>query len=564
MSGEKLGGEQSGEAHDSWVNSDTREQYQDDFGHWSATLNSVKKDQEENENDNENENKDDNENKGVELTPENTRDYLIDRYSENLDMLEQLGDTHIAELYQSLMEKHPNLRIVKLCDEDIDDNAFFSSNYNIDGMYIPTIGFNFSHKETYTIEKARELERQPSRDDRLGRKYATKRLAFKVGADWKKCVKNKNLIVDEVFLHEFGHAYDFINNYLGPAYEYDTDFISALCGAINVSWAEREEYMLQSPDGVFEEGLGRHSPEWRASERRLQAMGIENYEEYLYARQQYYRDQPDEAYADRFAHNFIMQHYDDYFTHNPVEYDKVYVNREGEMKLDRDFVHILRLHQGSGVEIDKLDDEMNSVEHTTGFLATNMYVGRGIKMYEKGNPKNCGEKWRICSGVSDISMRSIRDEKTGEIISHVFFKDTEGDEYHINSTGEDPEVVAGSPEEMMGELGLNFGDKIQLIEHLPNDPDYGDIIEMAKIDSRLERLREGIITKSDDGIAIECLDKDGKPFFLDCQPVREWKRWYIDNYELLPLPQPFTDRLKSSIQSLNPFKSFKDWSNKNK
>ena len=555
MNGEKLinSKEQPSEAYESWVNSDKREH---DFNRWSAVLNSAEDDQNENENDDET--------KGVKLTPENTRDYFNDRYSENLEMLEQLGDSHIAEVYRSLMEEYPELRIVKLYDDDdMDDNAFFSGDQDVDGMHIPIIGFNFSHKEAYTIEKTREFEhRRPSRDDRLGRKYATKRLAFEVGADWKKCVKNKNLTVDEVLLHEFGHAHDLINNFFRPEYDYYADSVRALCSALNLSFAERTEYMLQSPDGVFEDGLGRHSPEWRMSERRLRAMGIENYDEYLYAVHQYYRDQPDEAYADQFAYDYIMRHHDDYFTHDPAQYDKVYVNREQEMKLDRDFVHILKLHQGLGVEIDKLDDDFNSVEHITGFLATNMYVGKGVYLYENGDHKNCGEKWRICSGISDISMRSTRNEETGEIDSHVFFKDIDGIEYHINTTGEEPEVIASSPEEMMEDLGLQVGDKVQLIEHLPRDADYDDMIDLAKTDSRLERLREGVVAKSDDGVMIECLDKDGEPFFLDCQPVREWKRWYISNYEVLPLPQPLIERAKSSIKSLYPPNGFKDWGSK--
>ena len=476
-------------------------------------------------------------------TPENTREYIKDRFSENLEMLEQLGDTHTVELYKSLMDEYPRLRIVKLYDENIDDNAYFghAHYHSKNDSYIPRIGFNFSHKETYTIEKTRELERQfPSGDNRLGRKYSTKRLAFVVGADWKKCIKNRNLIADEILLHEFGHAHDFIENFLKPQYESisgDSRGAEALYKASKIDRANRTEYELQSPDGSFQY-LHRHSKEWRKSERRLKAMGIENYDEYLYARNQYYRDQPDEAYADRFAYEYIMRHYDDYFTSDPRQYKKVYVNSEREMKLDRDFVHILGLQQGLGVEIDRLDDERNSVKHTSGFLAFNMYVGKSVYLYENGDPKNPGEKWRICKGISEMTLKPVRDAETGKMNHYVFFKDEDGVEYHISRTKEEPDRVVCSPNEMAEELGLKVGDKVQLIEHLSDDARVMDFDKLGKVKTQ---LIEGEVLRIDG-------DRRGENVVINYQigntatglnypPVRKWKRWYVGDYEILPLPE---------------------------
>ncbi len=475
-------------------------------------------------------------------TPENTRDYIKDRFSENLEMLEKLGDTHTTQLYESLMEEYPQLRIIKLYDEDIDDNAYFShaSPSGKNGNYLPRIAFNFSHKETYIVEKTQELERRlPSSDDRLGRKYSAKRLAFTIGADWKKCIKNKNLIADEILLHEFGHAYDFIENFLKPQYESldgDSRGAEALYRTSKIDRANRREYELQSPDGSYD-FLHRHSREWRKSERRLRAMGIENYDEYLYARNQYYRDQPDEAYADNFAYNYIMRHYDDYFTSDPRQYKKVCVGEQREMKLDRDFVHILGLKQGLGVEIDRLDDERKSVKHASGFLAFNMYVGKSVYLYENGDPQNPGEKWRICRGISEMTLKPARDKDTGKINHYVFFKDEDGVEYHISRTKEEPEAVLCSPDEMAEELGLQVGDKVQLIEHLGDD---ARAIDFDKLGRTNTQMIEGEVLRIDG-------DHKGENVVINYQigntatglnypPIRKWKRWYVGNYEILPLP----------------------------
>ena len=473
----------------------------------------------------------------------NTRDYIKDRFSENLEMLEGIGDAHTIQLYESLMEEYPQVRIVKLCDRaENDDNASFGhANYSDEtGNYLPEISFRFSHRGDYAVDKTRELERQlPSNDDRLGRKYSTKRLAFTIGADWKKCIKNKKLIADKILLHEFGHAYDFIENFLRPQYESisgDSRGAEALYRASKIDGVNRREYELQSPDGSFE-FLRRHSEEWRKSERRLKAMGIENYDEYLYARHQYYRDQPDEAYADKFAYDYIMRHYDDYFTSDPRQYEKVYVNDQREIKLDKDFVHILGLQQGLGVEIDRLDDERKSVKHASGFLAFNMYVGKSVYLYENGDPKNPGEKWRICRGISEMTLKPVKDEDAGKINHYVFFKDENGVEYHISRTKEEPESVLCSPNEMAEELGLQVGDKVQLIEHLESD---ARTIDFDKLERTNTRMIEGEVLRIDG-------DRKGENVVINYQigntatglnypPIRKWKRWYVGNYEILPLP----------------------------
>lgn len=476
---------------------------------------------------------------------ENTKDYIKDRYSENVRMLEDIGDKHMLQLYSNLMDEYPQLRIVKLFDKDIVANADFWNYYPQpqDGSYFPGIRFNFSHPETYMFRSYEDFrEKIPSGDDRLGRRYSIKRLAFSLGVDWKECARNKQLVADEVFLHEFGHAYDFIENYLRPqfdAIEGNNKGAQALFRATRIKRENRSEYERQSPDGCFDY-LRRSSPEWRKSERRLRAMGIEDYDEYLYARQQYYRDQPDEAYADKFAYDYITNHYDDYFTSEWDYGDKrAYVNiNKKEIELDRDSVHLLGLKQGLGVEIDRLDAEKKSIKHISGFLALNMYVGKSLYLYENGDPKNPGEKWRICKGISEMTLKPVRNEETGKINHYVFFKDEDGVEYHISRTKEEPESILCSPDEMAKELGLKVGDKVQLIKHLSGDARALDFDELRNINTQMV---EGKVLRIDG-------DHKGENVVINYQigntatglnypPVRKWKRWYVGDYEILPLPE---------------------------
>lgn len=477
------------------------------------------------------------------FTPDNTKNYIKDRLSDNLDVLEQdVGDSAFLELYEDIVDKYPILRTVILEDEDINDNAYFSlTSMQSDGTYAPLVACNMSHPETYAFDANENLETLSPMNDRLGTAYFIKRLAFAIGADWKKCAKNVRLNADATILHELGHAHDFLENYLRPEYEKingDSRGAEALYYAVEAERANRTEFKKHgpNPDGQW---LGRSSKEWRKHERRLKAMGIDNYDEYKYAVHQYYRDMPDEAYADQFAYNYIMEHYDKYFTTDKDEHsERIFVDETKEIELDPDFVHILGLKQGLGVEIDRLDESRKSVKHIKGFLAFNMYVGKSVYLYENGDPKNPGEKWRIARGISEMTLKPIRDEETGNIQHYVFFKDEDGIEYHISRTKDSPEIVDCSPNEMADELGIEVGDKVQLIEHLEND---ARTLDSNKRKNLLNQIIEGVVLRIDgdranDNVVIN-YQIGNTATGLNYPPKRKWKTWYVGNYEILPLPK---------------------------
>ncbi len=484
------------------------------------------------------------------FTPENTSRYIEDRFLQNLDMLErEVKDESLIELYKNISDEYPILRTVALRNEDICDNAYFSSASIEPGdtSYMPIVACNLSHSETYAFGVGENIEESLSpMDDRLGTAYFIKRLAFAVGADWKKCAKNIRLNADATLLHEFGHAHDFLENYLRPEYEKingNSRGAEALYHACETSRENRAEFERRgpNPEGQW---LGRNSKEWHRHERRLQAMGIDNYDEYKYAIHQYYRDMPDESYADQFAYCYIVEHYDKYFTVDKDERsERIFVDETREIKLDPDFVHILNLKQGLGVEIDRLDKNRKSVSHIKGFLAFNMYVGKSVYLYENGDPRNPGGKWRIARGISEITLKSVRDNDAGKINRYVFFKDENGVEYHISRTEDEPQLIDASPAEMAAELDLKAGDRVQLIKHLP-EKDAREMTKKAVHNNwypnwTIDGVVENIDRASKDANAIISFQENGigDQLNLAYPPKRKWKTYYMGNYEILPLPK---------------------------
>lgn len=466
----------------------------------------------------------------------NTREYFRNRYENNLEFLEQFNDNHTIELYKTLMDEFPVLRCVELKnDSDHPDNASFSPAKIDGGQYHPIIKYNFSERNKYRIKNSGELENTiPSCDSRLGRKISLKRLSLKVGADWRECAKNEFLSPDEILLHEFGHAYDFIENYIRPEYESlqnNNRGPIALYNALDKDSANRRDYKLMSPT-CNEICIHRGDPTLKKYEQRLKAMGINNYDEYRIAIHQSYRDMKDETYADNFAHNFILKHYDDYFTESDNFDDKrIHIDKNKTRELDEDFVHILGIKQGLGVEINRLNGD-NVSKTISGFLATNFYVGKSVYLYESGDPKNPGGKWQICSNISNIYLTPIHDESTKEIKPIVTFTDEDGTYYHINRSQKEPETITASAKEMFEDFSAIPNDVVQLIYHQTKDarePDgnnYHARIVKAKITSH----------PNDDNLIME-YSGDSHSVSL----YRKWKTYYCNDggneYEILPLPK---------------------------
>ena len=400
-----------------------------------------------------------------EIRPENVRDYGKDRVEENLEMLEQVGNPQMVELYKKVIEENPQLCVVKLVDEDIDGNAFFERTMRdtTTGQVMPMVRFNFSHPETYRLKATETWDLGRKDDDKkMGIRYAMKSLALKVGASWRRCAQNKKLTTGMVFLHEMGHAQDFIDNYLVPEY------------------MSREGMPVGQK--MAESVLAANEKAVAASEQDARSHPAQD--DSLMAGVVAYREMPVERYADDFAMDFFRRHREEYFveeefSEKPAKEkakeslrnlafgeERVRVEWGRELPLDADFVHLLGLTKGSSVKIEPVvapapeptkydlhegDYGIYGYEESKRFDAEGNYVRPKHARSELGKHGKLGGEGelmttlaeggaiylssqeravRVCENASGLRYVSRRDEE-GRLLVEVYFDDEDGRKYRV-------------------------------------------------------------------------------------------------------------------------------------
>lgn len=130
--------------------------------------------------------------------------------------------------------------------------------------------------------------------------------------------KRKDLIAIFIFLHEFGHALDYVENYLNNPQLDGADAFETWQMAYDA-----EKAGLPVPDvhpsdlkftlAQFEnlEQLFASRPEFRDL---CQKINVQSIEELIWRQEKSYRALPAESYADNFAVNFIKKHLSDLLT----------------------------------------------------------------------------------------------------------------------------------------------------------------------------------------------------------------------------------------------------------
>lgn len=488
------------------------------------------------------------------FTPENVKNYEKDRYDQNLEMLEDIGNTHLTELYRNLMDEYPELRKVVLINQEYwdkpnesgqkvpFDNACFNMAHNLnpgartdEKDYVPAVLFNFSHPENYVKRWGGLLPQSESDGCSYGALYYIKRFAFETGTDWRECAKNSRFGIDTVLLHEFGHAHDYLRREMDLANKNSSAGISAevISRIAGEKMAEEAEEESRSPfGGLAEDAQGDDA--WGAIRNRLKIMGINNKEECHYAYQQSYRDRPAEKYADDFAYGYMTKnHFEDYFTDRRVLGDeRILLKQDSETKLDLDYVHILGLRAGLGVEIGKVENGKVK-ERKAGFLAQNIYDGKSLYLYENGDPKNPGQKTRI-SGVNNLTLRTHRDPETGRIRRKVVFSNQNGEEYNINRSKDEPPEIRRTIDDLMNDYSLEIGDQVQFLAHRRKDKSrlqsYNHINQVMDMK---------IVARHSAGTGWDALileNEDGREVELPAAGLTsKWKTYNFAHYEILPL-----------------------------
>ena len=76
----------------------------------------------------------------IEIRPENVRDFGNDRAEENIEMLEEIGNEQMVDLYKKVIEDYPQLCVIKLLNDDKSSASFRQlTRDTTTGQIIPTI-----------------------------------------------------------------------------------------------------------------------------------------------------------------------------------------------------------------------------------------------------------------------------------------------------------------------------------------------------------------------------------------------------------------------------------------
>ena len=406
------------------------------------------------------------------IRPENMRDFGEDKAEENLRMLEEIGNSQVIDLYRKMLEDHPQLCVVKLVNEN-KKNAFFQQTTRdvTTGQITPVIGFNFSHPEVYGLNLIDTLSsKEDDLDIRTSLRYTMKMLAVRTGADWRKCARNKKMTTSLAFLHEMGHAKDFIDNYLVPEY-------SAREG---MSPGERMASSVSMASNKLEETKAEENAEYTAKS-----------DEPFGRRYRLYRDMPYEKRADDFATDYITEHYDDFFivegrpsnlkaaagakakeAMEKYAYgeNRVRVQFGQEIPMDEDFAYLMGMSRGNQIKVEpvyvaekepsrydlkegdygiygydaakRYDENMKYIaakhaprlherEKISGEGEAITTLMEGAPLYLREDPDK--EAVRICDCTVGVRYIPSRDPENGEITNRVLFNDEGGRTFTVES-----------------------------------------------------------------------------------------------------------------------------------
>ena len=402
---------------------------------------------------------------------ENVRDFGEDRAEENIKMLEEIGSTQIIGLYKKIIEEYPQLCVVKLVNED-ENNAFFQQATRdvTTGQIMPVIRFNFKHQEIYGLNL---LDTLSSKEDdssvKPSLRYTMKMLALRTGADWQKCARNRRIATSLAFLHEMGHAQDFIDNYLVPEY------------------SARED---MDPGERMASSVATASNKMEAKKAEESAYYTKRLEDPIERRHRVYREMPYEKHADDFATGYITEHYDDFFIveDRPESLkeaagakakealkkfaygeDRVRVHFGREVPMDEDFVHLMGMDAGNRIKVEPVyvpEKEPSQYDLKEGDYGLYGYEGlkrfdeNGIYIAAKHAPKQVHDHERInsdgkiiaplregaplymrvgpeqepiqfCDCTVGVRYVPSRDSETGKIENKVFFNDMGGRKFEV-------------------------------------------------------------------------------------------------------------------------------------
>lgn len=416
------------------------------------------------------------------------KEYLKSHFNENIELLENLPDNakHLKNVYLRVIKTFPELQCIKLRNEnskETNGNAFFH-NAPESGPYVR---YNFSHIETYAVPSEDTLRHLD--DD--SRQHIESRIdnliiqANLLGADPNEVLNNWKLFSTFVFLHEIGHGFDHLRNYLGVnSNNYYTVQLthSQITEAAQRSNEEykREKMAMPIPDflrgTVKKEGnlitkaydkTDKQQPRLSPIrfKKRLASMGIDSLEELRSRQNSEYRRMKHERAADNFATSYIMNHFDDFFGEDE---DKVKTHINKTRVVGEKEVSLLGLESGKYITINRLSKEgIHEGKPIEGFLIRSLKYGETPTICRDGKIDNSRNDniGRLSSPVNRVCIRPEPIPNSRIVKNRIAITLEDGQNYEIEINDEKkPPKVSVDTEQLQKALNLSTGTEIQLLK----------------------------------------------------------------------------------------------------
>ena len=488
------------------------------------------------------------------FTHEEVKNYRNDAMPQNIEFLERVGaDSSLKQSYREMMSEYPFLRSVVLDkirsdkpgvpDREVQNaKSCYACNTN-EGVRQAVL-FNFDNPDVYLPE------RNDENGDLNGFYTAIVEIALRVGARPSAIAKNRALVSTFIMAHEFGHAMDFQQNFIAP------EIVKARkaghkkgIGAIALPEALAAHKESRSAD-MAEMLNGRITTDDQTEmsdiiRSRYMDLDLRTPEERSIYNKKSYRKCRSENYADTFAMNFVMRHYDRFF-YDPRKGEpangRVATNLYGETKtINGEILPLLDFHAGKHVDTRILDESGNS-RSLNGYLGQSLRLDEPLSLNLSGDPAD-HRKGNV-QQLGKIRNIRLKQEKGphGAINTFYLIMDNFSTvELKVSGNGEAPDVDV-DPSDFLQRYRMGEGSQLSLLKRRVKNGEFSAVSTGGLLFGRLARNRHsGRLIEKGSSIYLDADKQSGaaggntsyvKRFY------RRWKRYYVETetstYELLP------------------------------
>ena len=485
------------------------------------------------------------------FTREEIRHYRDDAYRHNIDYMERAGvDESLKQSYKDMMREYPFLKNVVLGqihepgmrDEDVQNARSCYATMTGEGVRQMVV-FNFENPDIYLPEQMN------GSGDMTGFYSAIVEIALRVGAKPAKIAKNRALVSTFVMAHEFGHAMDFQQNFLAPAVadakrrgaKSELDVI-ALPEALAKQRDSRSADMAGMLSGkISTDGNTRLRDIIRS---RFIDLDLRSHEERAIYEQKSYRTCRSENFADSFAMNFVMRHYDRFF-YDPRKGEaangRVATNLYGETKnVGEQLLPFLDFHAGKHVDMKILGDN-NSVRSLNGYLAQNLRPNGEMSLNLSGDPaNNRSNNIQKLGKIRDVRLKQERGPHGAINTFYLMMDNFTTIEMSVSGNGEAPSIDV-MPEDFLNRYHISEGSQLSLLKRKVKNGEVSEVSTGGLLFGKLKKNQKGSLIEKNLPIYLDADQASGatggntsniKRFY------RKWKRYYVETntstYELLP------------------------------